>query len=328
MLKEKKMKVGIIGAGTIARKMAATLKEMPNVTGYAIAARDYERAAAFAKDYDFEKAYGSYEEMLDDKEVELVYIATPHSHHFEHASLCIEKGKHVLCEKPMTVNREQARILFEKAVEKKVLITEAMWTRYMPSRKLIDEVMESGIIGTPTTLIANIGYPISHKERIMEPSLAGGALLDIGIYPIHFASMVFGDHIKSITGTAMLSDKGVDLQHNISLIYEDGKMAMLQSTVMAATDLSGVIYGDKGYMVVENINNCEGIRVYDNERRLVKRIEVPEQITGFEYEVADTVEAIKAGKLECEAMPHGETLSMMKIMDELRREWGISYPCE
>lgn len=322
------MKVGIIGAGKIARKMADTLRAMPDVTGYAIAARDYERAEAFAKEYGFEKAYGSYEAMLEDEEVELVYIATPHSHHFEHASLCIEKGKHVLCEKPLTVNAKQASILFEKAAEKKVLITEAMWTRYMPSRKLIDEVIESGIIGKPQTLIANIGYPISQKERIMEPSLAGGALLDIGIYPIHFASMVFGDHVRSVRGTAMLSNKGVDLQHNISLIYEDGKMAMLQSTVMAATDLSGVIYGDKGYVVVENINNCEGIRIYDSGRQLIKRIEVPEQITGFEYEVAATVKAIQEGKLECEAMPHCETLRMMQIMDELRQQWGITYPCE
>lgn len=322
------MKIGILGAGNIATQMAITLNQMEAVTCYAVAARDQERAKAFADTYHFEKAYGSYEELVEDEEVELIYIATPHSHHYEHAKLCIEHGKAVLCEKAFTRNAKEAEELFALADEKGVLITEAIWTRYMPSRAIINELLGSGIIGKPMTLTANLGYVIAHKERIRKPELAGGALLDVGIYTLNFALMVFGHHIEKITSTALLAETGVDLQNSITLTYKTGEMAVLNSTALALSDRQGIIYGDKGYMVVENINNCQSICVFNTNREMIKCVEVPEQISGYEYEVAAAIEAIKLGKLECEAMPHEETLRVMRIMDALRKEWGVNYPGE
>lgn len=322
------MKIGILGAGYIAEIMAKTLSEMEGVTCEAVAAREYTRADKFAETFGFNKAYGSYEELVSDEEVELIYIATPHSLHYEHAKLCIEAGKHVLCEKAFTRNVKEAQEIITLAKHKKVLITEAIWTRYMPSRYIINEIIASGIIGKVASLTANLGYVIWQNERIAEPSLAGGALLDIGIYPINFALMHFGTAIKKIISTAVLSDKGVDLQNSITFIYEDGKIAVLNSSVLAQTDRQGIISGDQGYMVIENINNCERINIYNLERQLVKCIGVPKQITGYEYEVRACIEAIEAGRVECEAMPHAETLYVMTMMDSLRKEWGVVYPGE
>ena len=174
------MKLGILGAGGIASTMAKTVAGMKDVEAYAVAARDLGRAQVFAQKYEVKKAYGSYEEMLADDEVGLVYIATPHSHHYLHAKMCLEAGKHVLCEKAFTVNGEQAQKLFDLAKEKKLLITEAIWTRYMPSRKMINDIIESGVIGEVTAVTANLSYTVSHVERIRKSELAGGALLDVG----------------------------------------------------------------------------------------------------------------------------------------------------
>ncbi len=322
------MKIGILGAGKIASIMAQTISQMEGATCYAVAARDQKRAKAFAEAYGVEKAYGSYEELVKDEEVALIYIATPHSHHYEHAKLCIEHGKAVLCEKAFTRNAQEAKELLALAKEKGVFITEAIWTRFMPSRKIINDLLASGIIGKPMTLTANLGYLIAHKERIAEPALAGGALLDIGIYPLNFALMVFGNDFKKITSTAILSEKGVDLQNSITLSYKTGEMAILNSTTLALSDRQGIISGDKGYMVVENINNCERIRIFNLERQEIKYIEVPQQITGYEYEVQAAIQAINEGKLECEEMPHQETIRVMEIMDTLRKEWGVIYPGE
>ena len=322
------IKIGIIGAGRIAGFMADTLKGMDTAARYAIAARDDERAKAFAEQHGFEKAYGSYEEMLADPQVELVYVATPHSHHYDHVKLCLEHGKHVLCEKAFTVNEGQARELFALAKEKGLLLTEAIWTRYMPMRKTLEEVLESGIIGKPHMLTANLSYIIDWKDRIAKPELAGGALLDIGIYALNFASMVFGDEIESISGTAVFNEYGMDMQENITLVYKDGRMAALNSSARSLSDRRGIIYGDRGYIETENINNCGGIRVYDVDRKLVAAYETPKQITGYEYEVEACVYAIEHGELECPQMPHEETLRMLRWMDELRRQWGIVYPME
>lgn len=322
------VKMGIIGAGRIAGFMANTMKGMTSVSRYAIAARDYERAQHFAEEYGFEKAYGSYEELVADEEVELVYIATPHSHHYDHVKLCLEHGKHVLCEKAFTVNERQAAELFAMAKEKGLLLTEAIWTRYMPMRKTLEEVLASGVIGRPHMLTANLSYLIDWKDRIAKPELAGGALLDIGIYTLNFASMAFGNDIEQITGTAVFNEYGMDMQENITLVYRDGRMAALNASARSLSDRRGIIYGDKGYIETENINNCEGIRVYDLNRSLVASYDTPQQITGYEYEVEACVYAIEHGEIECPQMPHEETLQMLRWMDELRRQWGIVYPME
>ena len=319
------MKLGILGAGGIASTMAKTVAGMKDVEAYAVAARDLGRAQVFAQKYEVKKAYGSYEEMLADDEVELVYIATPHSHHYLHAKMCLEAGKYVLCEKAFTVNAEQAQKLFDLAKEKKLLITEAIWTRYMPSRKMINDIIKSGVIGEVTAVTANLSYTVSHVERIRKPELAGGALLDVGVYPINFASMVLGDKVKDVKATAIFQN-GVDILDSIAMVFEGDRMATLQCGAREISDRMGSIFGTRGYMQVQNINNPEKITVFDTDHKEVASYVVPEQISGYEYEVESCMKAIQEGKLECPEMPHAETIRIMKIMDDIRKSWNYEIP--
>lgn len=322
------MNIAILGAGEIARMMATTLQPLKDVTCYAVAARDIKRAQVFADKYGFEKAYGSYRDMLEDPNVELVYIATPHSHHYEHIKMCLNYGKHVLCEKAFTANARQAEEVLRMAEERGLLLTEAIWTRYMPMRKIINDVVASGIIGRPTSIAANLGYPLEHKERVLKPELCGGALLDLGVYVLNFASMVFGDDIIGMTANCMKYETGVDAQETIMLSYRDGRMASLYVTMLAQTDRRGFIHGTNGYIEIENINNYESIRVYNLERKVVAEYAAPMQVTGYEYEVQSAMKAIREGQLECPEMPHYETILMMQLMDNIRAAWGVKFPYE
>ena len=323
-----KIKMAIMGPGGIAGTMAYTMSQMPEVEMYAVGSRDLGRAQAFAEKYGFQKAYGSYEELVRDDTVELVYVASPHSHHYENTMLCIEHGKPALVEKAFTANASQAKRLLERAAEKKVFATEAIWTRYMPIRNKIDELLSSGVIGRPTFLTANLGYQISHIPRIATPELAGGALLDLGVYPINFASMVFGDKVTGLSAEAVMFDTGVDSMNNITMRFEEGKTAFLYTTAFSQTDREGVIYGDKGHLVVDNINNPERVRVIDLDRNETARYEAPPQITGFEYQVASSIKAIREGHLECPEMPHKETIRVMELLDSIRASWGLKFPFE
>ncbi|MCR5735419.1 MAG: Gfo/Idh/MocA family oxidoreductase [Lachnospiraceae bacterium] len=322
------MKIGILGAGNIATTMATTLQSVKDAECYAVAARDIKRAQDFANKYGFEKAYGSYADMLSDPYVHLVYIATPHSHHYEHIKLCLDHDKHVICEKPFTANAKQAEEVIAIAEERGLFITEAIWTRYMPMRETINRIVRSGIIGNPTSLSANLGYPLQHIRRMVKPELAGGALLDLGVYVINFASMVFGDEISSISAECIKYDSGVDAQETIMISYADGRMASLYVTMLAQTDRRGIINGTNGYIEIENINNYESVRVFNLDRKVIAEYAAPLQITGYEYEIVSSMKAIRAGDLECAEMPHFETVRMMQIMDSIREAWGIQFPFE
>ena len=322
------MNIGFLGAGRIAHTLAKTMVQMEDVTLYAVAARDLSRAEDFAGEYGFAKAYGSYAEMLSDPGVELVYIATPHSHHFEHMKLCIEHGKNVLCEKAFTLNAAQARQIKELANAKGVYVAEAIWTRYMPSRSLINQVLASGIVGRISTMTCNLSYPVTYKERIVRPELAGGALLDVGIYGLNFALMHFGDDFQRMDSSVRFTDTGVDGQETITLHYPDGKMAVITAGVLARGDRKGIFYGEKGYLIVENINNPQSISAYDLTDTLIQRFEVPKQISGYEYELLEAVRCIREGKRESDSMPMDRTIQVMEIMDRLRNEWGLVYPME
>mgnify|MGYP002517675015 CR=1 FL=1 len=322
------MKFAILAPGGIAHSMAKAVSEIDKIERYAVASRDLKRAEKFAEQWGFEKAYGSYEELAQDPQVEFVYVASPHSHHYEHAKLCLEHGKHVLVEKAFTVNAKQARELIQLSEEKGLLLAEAIWTRYMPSRRMIDEILACKAIGNVTSLTANLGYVLSNVERMQNPELAGGALLDLGVYPINFALMAFHGEIKDVHATAIMSPKGIDWVNSITLTFEEERMAVLHSDMLAQTDRQGVISGDEGYMEVQNINNCEEIRVFGLDRKMTSRYQVPEQINGYEYEVLSCIRAIEAGKTECEEMPHSEILRVMELLDRIRGQWGMVYPCE
>ena len=326
------MHVAILGAGGIANAMAKTVKGMEAggepVKLYAVAARSEERAQAFADKWGIERAYGSYEEMLCDERVDLVYIATPHSHHAEHATLCIEHGKAVLCEKAFAGNARQAQAVLDLAKEKGVFITEAIWPRYMPSRRIMNDLIAEGAIGEPVLLTAQFGGAIHHIDRIRLPELAGGALLDLGVYTISFATLLFGTDVIGMESTASLMDTGVDQTENITLYYPGGKTAHLMNTVMAETENKCIVYGTKGWMAVEGVTNPQRIEIYDRSHSGVplRVAEIPEQITGYEYEVRACMRALENGELECPEMPHEETMRVMRMMDALREQWGVRYP--
>ena len=322
------MKIGILGAGNISRSVAPTLVAMPEMECYAVASRNMEKAEGFARDFGFAKAYGSYEEMLSDPQVELVYVATPHSHHYEHMMLAIGYGKNILCEKAFTINAVEADAVRKAAEQKGVFVAEAIWPRYMPSRKVISDVLSSGIIGKPNTLTGNLSYDIDEVRRIQDPELAGGALLDIGVYGINFALMHFGTDIDRVESAVQMTPAGVDSMETITIFYRDGRMAVLTHSIYCRSDRKGMIHGDKGYMVVENINNPQSLFVFDLNDRLLEYYDFSDQISGYEFQFRECARLIGEGKKEADSMPMSETVFVMEFMDSLRKKWGMVYPRE
>jgi len=318
-------KVAILGAGTIAQKMALTISQMAGIELYAVAARDESRAAAFAQKYSITRSYGSYEQMLADDQIDLVYIAVPHSLHYRYMKMCLEAKKNILCEKPFTVHADEAKEILNLAKEKNLFVAEAMWTRYMPSRNIIDTIISKGIIGEVKSLSANIGYPLQGVKRIWDVNLAGGALLDVGCYLISFARMVFKGEVTDIQANALFKD-GVDAIDNICLTFDDHALASMQCSVMTSQCRDATIFGTKGYIKVKNINNPEKIEVFNADFQKIESYTIEEQITGFEYQVEDCIEAICHNKLECEALPHSEIITVMELMDHIREIWGYEIP--
>ena len=319
-------RLGIIGAGWIARKMVKALAPLDEVEVYAVGSRSYEKAAAFAQEHAIPVAYSSYEELVCDPLVDLVYIATPHSHHYEHAMLALNHGKHVLVEKAFTANAAQASTLIATARAKGLFITEAIWTRYMPLSHKVREIMESGVIGEPRVLTATLCYMMEFKERIVRADLCGGALLDLGVYALNFARMYFGTDIVRTVTNCHLGPTGMDMHESISLSYADGKMANLQAGALCLNDRQGIISGTEGYIRVDNINCPEVIEVYRNYELVERHVKQADMVNGYEYQVLECIRCIREGLLESPMMPHEETISIMKQMDELRKEWGVEYP--
>ena len=323
-----KIKVGIIGAGKIAAVMADTVSRMRGAEMYAVASRNMDKAMEFASIHHATRPYGSYEDMLSDKAVELVYIATPHPFHFEHAKMCIDAGKPVLVEKPFCVNAKEAEELLSYAKKKGVFITEAMWVRYMPMADTIKKLLKDGVIGTPKMIMANLSYPMLTKERLIKADLAGGALLDVGVYALTFADLFKSSEVDDIHAVAVMTKDGVDAHDSITIRYKDGSMAVLNTSMQTVGDRKGIIQGTEGVMIIENINNYATITVFDKDykKKLFKK--APKQITGYEYEIEACKKAIKWHKKECSEMPHETTMLIMKQMDEIRKQIDLKYPFE
>lgn len=328
MKKTDKLRMAILGAGKIAGKMAETVAHLRDVELLAIASRNMEKAEIFAKEHQIKRAYGSYEEMVNDGEVDLVYIATPHSEHYKNMVLCLNNGKHVLCEKAFTINADQARRIFTLAKEKNCFLMEAMWTRFHPFTNDVKDQLEKGIIGEIKWMEANYGFYSMEIERMYRPQLAGGALLDLGIYPLTAVSILFGDQPVKINSTGVLTDLGVDARSQTVFTYEDGKMAVVSTSMDSYSDGRIRVHGTKGFVEIDGVANWERMRVFDSRRNLVATYERPKQISGYEYEVEAACKAIREGKLECEGMTHEQTLRMMEQMDALRDMWGMKYPME
>lgn len=237
--------------------------------------------------------------------------------------------KHILCEKAFTCTADEAKKVAEEARKRKLFVAEAMWTRYMPMASYLATIRQNCPVGEIVGLTANLSYPVyAQKERVQLPKLGGGALLDVGIYPLTFASIVLGDKIEAICSNALFSDTGVDVQNATILHYTGGKTAVLSSSVLAHSDRRGIIFCTEGYIEVENINNFESVSIFDNNHQILQCVNRVTQKTGYEYEVLAAVHAIESGKLECAEMPMAETVKMMQLMDQIRHQWNFWYPGE
>lgn len=322
------LRVGIIGTGWIAEKAAITLNGLSECKAYAVGSRSIEKAEAFATKWDIPKAYGSYAELIADADVYLVYVGTPHSHHYDVTRQAILAGKPCLVEKAFMANRREAAEVLQLAHERKVFVAEAIWTRYQPAVDIIRGLISSGRIGTPRLLTATLGYSMGDKPRIMRADLCGGALLDLGVYALNFARMFFPAAIVSMESQCVKSQSGMDITNAITLVLEDGMLCNLQSSAACVGDNIGVIAGTEGNLIIDNINNPQKITVNGPDRTYVETIHVPQQITGYEYEFLACRKALIEGLTEPNEMPHVETLYIMQLMDTLRQKWGVCYPMD
>ena len=322
------LRVGIIGAGWIAEKAVITLNGLADCEAYAIASRSKEKAEAFAETWKMRKAYGSYAELIADPSVDLVYVATPHSHHYDVTREALLAGKPCLVEKAFMANYRQAKEIVDLSRERGVFLAEAIWTRYQPVVGMVRDLISSGRIGTPRLVTATLGYSMGDKPRIMRADLCGGALLDLGVYALNFVRMFFDADIASITSQCVKSQTGMDLTNAMTLVLSNGVLCNLQSSAACVGDNIGVIAGTDGNLIIDNINNPQKITVNTHDRVFVEDIPVPQQITGYEYQFIACRQALIDGLLEPREMPLEETLYIMELMDDFRRQWDVRYPMD
>ena len=328
MTNDLKLRIGIIGAGWIAEKAAITLNGLTTCECYAIASRSQEKADAFATKWNVRKAYGSYAQLIADPDVDLIYVATPHSHHYDVTREALLADKPCLVEKAFMANWKQAKAIVDLARERKVFLAEAIWTRYQPAVTIVRDLISSGRIGTPRLLTATLGYSMGEKPRIMRADLCGGALLDLGVYALNFVRMFFPADIVNMESQCVKSPSGMDLTNAITLVLSDGMLCNLQSSAACVGDNIGVIAGTDGNLIIDNINNPQKITINTHDREFVEDIHVPQQITGYEYQFLACRQALIDGLLEPHQMPLEETLYIMELMDGLRQKWGVRYPMD
>ena len=322
------MKVGIIGTGWIAEKAAITLNGLETCEAYAVGSRRKETAEAFAAKWNIAKAYGSYAELIADPAVDLVYVGTPHSHHYDVTREALLAGKPCLVEKAFMANARQTKEIIDLAHERGVYLAEAIWTRYQPAVGIVRKLIADGRIGEPRLITATLGYSMGDKPRIMRPDLCGGALLDLGVYALNFVRMFTDSDIETIDGHCVKSATGMDLTNAITIILKDGILANVQSSAQCVGDNIGVIAGTEGNLIIDNINNPQTITVNGPDRTYVETIRVPQQITGYEYQFLACRQALIDGLKEPREMSHAETLYMMQLIDDLRLKWGVRYPMD
>lgn len=325
----RRIKVAVLGAGNIAGSMSEALAGIKDeVELYAVGSRSLQKAQAFAEKYGYEKAYGSYEELAADAQIDLIYVATPHSEHYENTKLCIEHGRNCIVEKAFCGNKAQAEKLVALAKEKNVFLAEAMWTRYMPSADIIREIIASGEIGKVHYLESDFSVTILNTERLVNPALAGGALLDLGVYSITVPAMYLGTEIAKITTSCEKHETGVDATEIITFTYADGTMARCKASFVDPWSCFARIVGSKGYMEFGPINVPQYIKIFDMNGELIREQKIDIRVNGYEYEILAAKEAILAGEKEAKLMPLSETLRIMGWMDSLRAKWGVQYPFE
>lgn len=322
------MRVGIVSTGWIAAKAAETLNRMKDCKAYAVASRSKNKAQMFANYWKIPVSYGSYQELIEDPQVDLIYVGTPHSHHFEVTKRAIEAGKPCLVEKAFMSNLKQAKEIIDLAKKKHVFIAEAIWTRYQPAVDIIRKIIQDGKIGDPKLITATLAYDLRDKERLFLPELCGGALLDLGVYVINFARMFSDAKIFKIDGDCIKSETGVDITNAITILFDNKVIGNLQSSSVCVGDNIGVIAGTEGNLIIDNTNNPRKVIINGRDRIFKEEIILPEQITGYEYQFEACRENLIEGKIEPDQMPWKEILYIMSIMDDLRKKWGVKYPMD
>lgn len=320
---------GILGTGNIARKFAQGLQALEDAALVAVGSRSQESADRFGDQFQVPRRHASYEELVADPEVDVIYIATPHSLHKENMRLCLEAGKAVLCEKPFTINAREAREAIELARTRGLFLMEAMWTRYIPLMVELRRMLADGVIGSVRMITADFGYRarFNPQSRAFDPALGGGGLLDVGVYPISLASMILGtpDRIASL---AEIGQTGVDEQAGMVLGYPGGELAVLHTAVRTTTPQEATIMGTDGWIRIHPrwwIPDTMTIHPAGGEPQT---IQVPFTGNGYNYEAAEVHRCLRAGLLESEIMPLDETLAIMETMDRIRAQWGMKYPME
>jgi predicted dehydrogenase len=319
---------GICGPGGIARAFAQDLTLMQGHTIGAVGSRSLENAQKFATTFGG-TAYGSYEELVADPTIDAIYVATPHPAHHDNVILALNAGKPVLCEKPFSVNAVQAQSMIDAAARNGVALMEAMWARFLPHYAKVREIVESGVLGPILSIHADHGQRLADQgiARLIEPDLAGGALLDLGIYPVSFAHMILGTPAQ-ITSTAVMTDKGVDAQTSMIFTYQDGAQAVLTTTMIEQTPCRAVVAGLNGWLEIDRtFYNPAAMRVVLNDGTTT---EYPNTYKGHGLREQAEVfkQLVRSGKLESEILTWQATVEIMTTLDTVREQIGLKYPFE
>jgi dihydrodiol dehydrogenase / D-xylose 1-dehydrogenase (NADP) len=330
MKKSKKIRWGIIGCGTIAHRFAHDLAYSKHGCLAAVASRKTAKAKQFAEQFKIARFYGSYEQLANDRDIDAVYVATPHSFHMNDTLMAIDAGKAVLCEKPFAMNARQVRRMEDAAAKKGVFLMEGMWTRFFPAVRLLNQWLAEKKIGDVFSLHAEFGFRFNFgpEHRLLNLKLGGGALLDLGIYVVSFASMVFGRQPDQIKTTVHYAKTGADDQSSLLFQYPDGKMATLSCSSRILMEQRVCIYGSQGMIrVVPDFFHPSCISLVQEGKREISK-KFPHPGLGFQYEADHVAECIMKGKLQSQIMPLQESLDIIKTMDKIRKQWHLKYPNE
>lgn len=320
----------VIGPGNIARQFANALRFNDRANCYAVAGRNLSRAQGFANEFGFQFAFDSYAQLIQDPNVDIVYIASPHQAHLSQTLACLEQGKAVLCEKPMSVNAREAEQIVTAAVRKDVFYMEALWTRFLPIYSDVRAWLEDGHIGEIQMIQASFGFSFLDKmgdqSRLKDPHQAGGALLDMGIYPITFAQWVMQKQPNAIKAMAHLGTTGVDQNTATILSYDGGAIASLGTSYGAEAAQEAWIFGSKGRIRVPKFWCAESAELHVQDQ--IRIAHKPHACNGLEWEIAEVHHCLDAGLKQSSSLPWSESVAVMQIMDEIREQIGLSYPFE
>lgn len=324
-----KIRWGILSTGKIAAKFAEGLAVLPDAELVAVGSRTSAAAEAFGARYGISRRHGSYEALAADPDVDVIYIGTPHPLHKENSLLALQHGKAVLCEKPFTLNAAEAAEVIALAREKRLFLMEAMWMRYIPAIVKVRELLAAGAIGEVRLVAADFGFraEFDPQSRLFAPELGGGALLDVGIYPLSLAYMVLGAPAH-VTGLAHLGTTGVDEQSAFLLRYPAGQLAVLYGANRLETPVEATMMGTAGRIRIHSPMHHPTRLTLIRSGHEEELLEVPMIGNGYNYEAAEVMRCLRAGELESPVMPLAETLAIMQTMDQLRAQWGLKYPSE